>query len=377
MPAVHGRASGVADLRFGFIGAGFVAGVHAEAFAEVRGASIAVVYSRSADRARAFAAAHGIPRATDDWRSVVADRDVDAVLVMLPNHLHAEVVQAAAACGKHVLVEKPLCLTLDEADAMIGACRRAGVVLGYGEQLCFAPKYERLRALAGEGAFGRVYHLRQAEKHSGPHADWFWDVLSSGGGALMDMGCHAFGWFRWVLGPSFRPSEVLCRCDTQLHGERTRGDDHSIAVVTFRDASGHIATAQAEDSWAKPGGMDDRAELYGTGGVGYADLFRGGSSLVFSEQGYGYAMEKAGDTRGWSFVLAEEIHQQGYPQQMQAFVDCVRQGRPPAQSGEDGRAVLEMILAAYASAGRGAAVALPFQPQPGVRLPVELWRPVS
>lgn len=367
----------MANLRFGFLGAGFVAGVHAEAFSAVRGAEITAVFSRSAERGRAFAAAHGIARSTDDWRSVVTGRDVDVVLVMLPNYLHAEVVQAAAAEGKHVIVEKPLCLTLEEADAMIAACARAGVMLGYAEQLCFAPKYERLRALVGEGAFGRLYHLRQAEKHSGPHADWFWDVTRSGGGALMDMGCHAFGWFRWMLGPSFHPAEVLCRCDTHMHADRTQGEDHAIAVVTFRDAAGRTVTAQAEDSWAKLGGMDDRAEVYGTGGVAYADLFQSASSLVYSDAGYGYAMEKAGGTKGWTFALAEEVHQQGYPHEMQHFVDCLHGGRTPLQTGEDGRAVLEMLLAAYASAGRGAAVTLPFRPDPAPRLPVELWRPIG
>jgi myo-inositol 2-dehydrogenase/D-chiro-inositol 1-dehydrogenase len=296
------------------------------------------------------------------------------VVVMLPNFRHAEVTVAAAAEGKHVVVEKPLCLTLEEADRMIAACERAGVLLGYAEELCFAPKYERLRELAAQGAFGRVYHLRQAEKHSGPHAEWFWDVRRSGGGVLMDMGCHAFGWFRWVLGPDFRPVEVLCRCDRHVHTGRTQGEDHALAVVTFEDAAGRRVTAQAEESWAKPGGMDDRAEIYGSEGVGYADLFQGSSALVYSERGYDYALEKAGSTRGWSFALAEEVHQQGYPHEMQHFTDCAREGRPPRSSGRDGRAVLEMLWAAYASAGRGAAVRLPFAPDPAVRLPVELWR---
>jgi myo-inositol 2-dehydrogenase/D-chiro-inositol 1-dehydrogenase len=366
-----------AKVRVGLLGAGFVAGVHVEAFREVRGAEITAVYSRTAARAEAFARAHGIPRWTDDWRSVVAGRDVDAVLVLLPNYLHAEVTLAAAAEGKHVIVEKPLCLTLSEAEAMIAACRRAGVLLGYAEQLCFAPKYERLRQLAQEGAFGRVYHLRQSEKHSGPHAEWFWDVRRSGGGALMDMGCHAFGWFRWFLGPTFRPVEVLCRLDTHVHAGRTLGEDHAVTIVTFEDDQGRRVTAQAEESWAKPGGMDDRAEVYGSGGVGYADLFQGGSALVYSESGYGYALEKAGTTRGWTFALPEEVHQQGYPHEMQHFVDCIREGRTPVQTGEDGRAVLEMLLAAYASAGRGAAVRLPFRPDPEPRRPIDLWRPVG
>lgn len=361
-------------VRLGLVGAGFVAGVHAEALREVAGARVTRVAGRDPGRVEAFARAHGIPAWETDWRALVTAADVDAVLVLVPNDLHAEVTLAAAAAGKHVLVEKPLCPTLEQADAMIAACARAGVLLAYGEQLCFTPKYERLRQLAREGAFGRVYHLRQAEKHSGPHSPWFWDVRRSGGGALMDMGCHAFGWFRWVLGPDYRPVEVLCRCDTHMHADRTQGEDHALALVTFANAAGEVVTAQAEESWAKPGGMDDRAEVYGTGGVGYADLFQGSSDLVYSADGYGYALEKAGGSRGWSFALAEEVHQQGYPHEMADFVAAIAQGRPPRQTGEDGRAVLAMLLGAYASAGRNAAVALPLAPVPRDALPVSLWR---
>lgn len=366
----------MAALRIGFLGAGFIAEIHAAALARVKGAEVSVVFSRTAARAQAFARRNGVPRWTDDWGSVVAGDDVDIVLVMVPNFRHAEVTEAAAAAGKHVIVEKPLCLTLEEADRMIAACDRAGVMLGYAEELCFAPKYERLRALAGQGAFGRIYHLRQAEKHSGPHADWFWDVRRSGGGALMDMGCHAFGWFRWVLGTGFHPVEVLCRCDRHVHTDRTEGEDHALAVVTFADRAGQLVTAQAEESWAKLGGMDDRAEIYGTGGVAYADLFQGSSALVYSERGYDYALEKAGGTQGWTFALAEEIHQQGYPHEMQHFVDCVHAGRPPVSTGRDGRAVLELLIAAYASAGRGAAVRMPMEPAAlsGMKLPVQWWR---
>ena len=96
--------------------------------------------------------------------------------ICLPNDLHARVTIAAAKAGKHVIIEKPLCLTLEEADEMIATCKAHNRKLMYAEELCFAPKYERVRQLVREGAIGSIYFLRQCEKHSGPHSDWFYDV---------------------------------------------------------------------------------------------------------------------------------------------------------------------------------------------------------
>ena len=119
----------------------------------------------------------------------------------------------------------------------------------------------------------------------------------------------------------------------------------------------------AEDSWAKPGGMDDRIEVYGTTGVSFADLFRGNAAQTYSEKGYGYAAEKAGSTQGWTYTIFEEVFNQGYPHELQHFIECVREDKTPLVTGEDGRAVLEIIYAAYASARSGAKVPLPFHPK--------------
>jgi myo-inositol 2-dehydrogenase/D-chiro-inositol 1-dehydrogenase len=218
-----------------------------------------------------------------------------------------------------------------------------------------------------EGAIGKPYLIKQSEKHSGPHSDWFYDVDRSGGGVLMDMGCHALGWFRWMLG---RPAakSVFATMDTVLHKGRTRGEDQSIMIVEFENG----VTGLAEDSWARHGGMDDRVEVYGTEGVSYADLFMGSSALTYSLRGYGYAAEKAGSTQGWTFSMFEEAFNQGYPQELRHFVECVREDREPLVTADDGRAVLEMIYAAYHSARTGAKVPLPFAAK--VKKPVDLWR---
>jgi predicted dehydrogenase len=105
--------------------------------------------------------------------------------------------------------------------------------------------------------------------------------------------------------------------------------------------------------------MDDRAEVYGSEGVAYADLLHGNAIETFSERGYGYAGEKAPTTQGWSFTTFEEEWNYGFPQEMAHFVDCVLNDREPLVSGEDGRAVLETIFAAYQSAGTGRRVEMP------------------
>jgi predicted dehydrogenase len=209
--------------------------------------------------------------------------------------------------------------------------------------------------------------LKQAEKHSGPHSPWFYDVDQAGGGVMMDMGCHALAWFRWFLGGNPKIQSVFASMATVLHAEITKGEDNAITMVEFENG----VTALAEDSWAKHGGMDDRIEVYGTGGVCYADLFRGNAAITYSEKGYDYAMEKAGSSQGWSFTVFEEAFNQGYPHELMHFIDCIRNDKEPLVGGEDGKVVLEMIYAAYESARIGKKVELPFRPK--VTKPIDLW----
>jgi myo-inositol 2-dehydrogenase / D-chiro-inositol 1-dehydrogenase len=358
----------VPPTKVAVLGAGFIADIHLESFARfVPDAQITAVFSRTAEHAQRVATHWGIPQWFTDVDELIAKADCEVVDICLPNFLHHRTAVAAARAGKHVIIEKPLCMTLEEADDMIAVCREHGRKLMYAEELCFAPKYERVRHLAKEGAVGDIYMLKQLEKHSGPHTDWFWNVDQSGGGVLMDMGCHAFGWFRWMLGGNPVVKSVWATMDTVRHKARTRGEDNTVCIVEFENG----VIGLAEDSWAKPGGMDDRIEVYGSKGVSFADLFRGNSASTYSEEGYSYAAEKAGSTQGWTFTVFEEVFNQGYPRELQHFIQCVREDKPPLVAGEDGRAVLEIIYAAYASARSGAKVPLPFHPK--VKKPIDLW----
>ncbi len=365
----------IADtVRVGLIGSGFVTAIHAESLRRLPGVALVAVASPTPGNAGRFAGTYGIPHHATDWRAVVERSDVDLVVLGLPNDRHCEVVLAAAAAGKHVVVEKPLALNLDEADRMIAACEAAGVMLGYAEELCFCPKYVRLKQLADEGAFGRVHLVKQSEKHDGPHAAWFFDTSRSGGGVTMDMGCHAIEFFRWFLGRDGRKAAitgVTAHLATQVHGDRTDGDDEAILILDFEGG----AVGLAEESWTKPGGMDDRAEVFGSEGQGYADLMHGNALRTYSRSGYGYAVEKAGSTAGWTYPVFEELWNYGFPQEFEHFLGCVRTGRTPLVNGHDGRAVLEAVCAAYASAATGGRIALPFAAARAARRPIELWRP--
>jgi myo-inositol 2-dehydrogenase/D-chiro-inositol 1-dehydrogenase len=354
-------------VKVGLLGTGFVADIHAAALRAVPDAEVVAVASPTPGKAKAFADERGIPNAFEDYRELLAVQDVDVVTLGIPNHLHAQATLDAAAAGKHVICEKPLCRTLAEADRMIAACREAGVLLMYAEELCFAPKYVRAKQLVDEGALGEVFLVKQSEEHFGPHMPWFWDVEKSGGGVLLDMGCHSIEYARWVLGKPPVKS-VVANVGVHVHADKTRGEDHSLCIVEYE--GGRIGLA--ENSWAKQGGVDDRCEIYGSGGFTRADLLRGSSLLTYSETGYGYAVEKAAATAGYTFTMFEEIWNYGFPQELAHFVRCVQGRERPVETGEDGREVLKIVCAAYESAGTGRRVEWPYEPRE-VDKPIDLW----
>ncbi len=354
-------------VRVGVIGSGFIGHIHVDGLKRVPEAEVVAVASRTPGKARRFADERGIPYAYEDYRQLLARDDIQAVTVGVPNYLHEEVVIAAAEAGKHIMCEKPFTTTLRAARNMLAAVRNAGVKLVYGEMLCFAPKYVRAKRLVEEGALGKVFLVKQSEEHDGPHSPWFWDVNLSGGGVLLDMGCHSIEFARWILDrPQVR--SVSATLGTFVHRDRTRGEDHAVCIIEFEND----AIAIAENSWAKTGGIDDRCEIYGSKGNTRADLIHGNALITHSKVGYGYAVEKADTTVGWTFTGFEEEWNYGFPQEMQHFINVIKGREEPVERGEDGLEVLKIIHAAYQSAGEGRKITWPYEP-PDVQKPIDLW----
>jgi myo-inositol 2-dehydrogenase / D-chiro-inositol 1-dehydrogenase len=359
----------VSKVKIGIVGSRFQADcIAASVHAMPDEAEVCAVASPTPGNAEAFARRHAIPRHYADYRELLRDPEVELITITAPNRLHARITIDAAQAGKHVVCEKPLCVTLEEADAMIDACAKAGVLLLYAEELFFAPKYVKAKQMADEGAFGRVHLVKQGEKHSGPHSDWFWDVEQSGGGALMDLGCHGIAFCWWFLGKP-KVKSVYSQLSTQVHGGRTQGDDEALTIIEFEGG----AVGVVENSWTKPGGMYDTIEVFGSRGQTYADLLMGNALPTYSEVGFGYAVEKASTTQGWTYPVFEEHWNYGFPQEMRHFARCVRGKETPISDGETGRVVQEVLYAAYASAGLGRKVSLPFRPQ-GIARPIDLWK---
>jgi predicted dehydrogenase len=305
---------------------------------------VQVVYSRDAEKAQKFASEWGIPKHTTSLEDAVRDPDVDAVVVALPNHLHEQAVVAAADAGKAVLCTKPLGRTAEEALRMLQAVERAGVFHGYLEDLCYTPKTLKALAAVAQGAVGKVLWVRSRETHSGPHSEWFWDKEQSGGGAIVDLGCHCIEIARSFIGKDIRPVEVMCWGDTQVHP--IEAEDHAIGLVRYENG----AIGQFEVSWAFRGGMDLRDEVAGSHGTIWLNHWlRTGMEMYTAVGQQGYVAEKAEGNVGWLFPVGDEPAALGYVDMFDDMFNAIDEQRTPRETFYDGYVVNAIIDAAYES----------------------------
>ena len=306
---------------------------------------VRVVYSRSEERGAAFSQRWGIPEQTTDIAAAVNHPETDVVVIGLPNFLHEEAIALAAKAGKAVLCTKPLGRTAEEAKRMLDMVEGAGVFAGYLEDLCYTPKtLKALKAVRG-GAIGDVTWVRSRETHPGPHSAWFWDGRLTGGGAIIDLGCHCIEIIRGFVGKGNRPVEVLCHTDTLVHP--IADEDNAIALIRFESG----AIGQFEVSWTFRGGMDLRDEVAGTHGTIWMNHFlRTGFEMFTAGSSGGYVAEKAETAAGWLFPVGDEVSELGYVDMFSDMFDALDSGRAPMETFYDGYLVNSIMDAAYRSA---------------------------
>ena len=347
--------SGSRNRGFGIIGTGVIAAMHAEAIATLPGARLVAVTDVAAGASAAFATARGCT-AEPDLDTLLARPDVDVVCVCVPSGLHAEVGIRAARAGKHLVVEKPIDVTLTAADRLIEAAHRADVALTVISQHRFDPGLIELKRLLGESALGRLvlseartkwYRAQAYYDSAGWRGTWEMD-----GGSLMNQGVHYVDLLRWCMGPV---TEVTAVCTTQTH--QIEVEDTALAIVRF--SSGAVGTILS--STAAYPGFPQRLEITGTEGTVIIEDGRivrraFGAGARPADGGHG-TDDDDGAARGAAADPAA-IDVASHAAQIADLLAAIEEGREPAVGGAAGRDTLEIVCAVYESARTGRTVTL-------------------
>jgi predicted dehydrogenase len=335
------RGHAVTMLGTGLIGDFYTMTLHGQ-----RGPDrVAVIYSRSKERGQAFSQRWDIPSRTTSLEDAINHPETDVVVVGLPNHLHKEAIALSAGAGKAVLCTKPLARSAEEARRILDTVEQAGVFAGYLEDLVYTPKTLKAVAAVEGGAIGDVTWVRSRETHPGPHSAWFWDGRLTGGGCIIDLGCHCIEIIRSFVGKGNRPVEVMCWMDTFVHP--IEDEDNAIALIRFESG----AIGQFEVSWTFRGGMDLRDEVAGTEGTIWINHFlRTGYEMFTTGGSGGYVAEKAETEAGWLFPVGDEISELGYVNMFGDMFNALDDGREPKETFYDGYVVNAIMDACYRSA---------------------------
>lgn len=334
-------------VRIAMLGGGFVADFYMQGLSDVPGQEVVVAYSRTLKTARRFARKWNVPEASNDLDAVIGRRGVDLYLIALPNFVHKDVALKLAASKRNMVCTKPLARSGEEARAMLEAADAAGVMHGYAETEVFAPAVVKARAIIDTGGVGKVHWVRSREAHAGPHEPWFYDPKLSGGGALMDMGCHCIEAARYFFGKDHPVVDVMAWGETLHHD--TKAEDNALLVMRMKGGG----IAQAELSWTARGGLDLRNEVFGSEGAVFTDVTRDAPIRAFTTTEAGYIVEKADAQRGWVVPVPEEAFTYGYQAEMKHFVECVRDGCTPRETFQDGYIVNRILDAGYKSMKSG------------------------
>jgi predicted dehydrogenase len=323
-------------VRVAIIGTGGISGAHANGFLKypdkLRVAGLCDIKPEAMKKRGEQLG--GVSRQFADWKVMLKELkdEIDAVDICLPHHLHGPAILDAAAAGKHILCEKPMCMSLAEADTIAAAVAKSGVTYMSGHNQLFMPAVQEAKRMIDAGELGRVMWIRSqdcfvagAQKRS----DWGWraDFKTQGGGELIDTGYH----------PSYRLLHLAGAPVTAVRGTMGRfrhgldGEDTASVQVRFENGvMGEIFT-----SWAmnNPSGTH---QVHVVGEKG--QLFGSENTLYFLPNGYSEPAKR-------SFANVDT-----FEAELNHFADCLKEGRRPIHSVEEGRAVLEVILKAAESA---------------------------
>jgi len=358
----------------GIIGTGVQGPVHANWSANMKEAELIAVCDVVESKAKELAAQYQCDWYSD-YHQMLERKDIDAVFVVTPPSTHASIAIDAMKAGKHVAVEKPLCMSLEEADEMIKTSKKFGVYDCYLENLCYAPSYSMAKKIIDDGGIGDLYFVRCGES-DGKGIDNYRqemetirkqqgkDAVKRSYGILYGGGCHPIMFCRYLYD---RAPVTKVYAETRNYAKFRPDED--VAIVTITYSTGQLAWV--DSSVYALGTFDDRAEMYGTKGTILTDLY--GSHMnrgvkVYSQDGfdptigssrYPFGSGYFGSPRNWSHPTPDEEYSLGYYHEQKSFLKSILTDKRPDVNFDDGRATIEVILAAYKSRDTGNAVSLP------------------
>ena len=347
-------------LGFAVVGTGMIAGYHCDAVARTEGARMVGVVSRSPEKGRAFAERHSVPLVTATVGEMVRRPDVDVVIVTTPSGAHLDPALVAIEAGRHVVVEKPLETTPERADRVIEAADRAGVKVATIFQGRFGDGVRAVKDALDTGRFGRLvlcsayvkWH-RTREYYTTP---WKGTWNLDGGGALMNQAIHGVDLLQWFAG---LPTEVSAFSTRRIH-TGIEADDTTVAALRFPDG----ALGSIEASTAVWPGWSRRIEICGEmGSVSLEDdrivrwefANEAPEDEAIRSGGSGSALGSgAGDPGAISTI--------GHQRQIEDMVRAIRDDRPPAVDGREGRKAVALVHAIYRSSQEGRPVEVSTRP---------------
>jgi len=338
--------------KIGIIGTGAIAGIHAAAIKAIQNAKLVAVCSSSSERAQEAEARFGV-KGYFDIQAFLAHPELDVVCICTASGRHLEPALAAINAGKHLMIEKPIEVTLARADRLISACQKAGVKLSVIFQNRFSSDYQKLKSAIEGGLFGRVLlgnayinWFRNEEYYQ--KSDWKGTIAVDGGGAFINQGIHTIDLLLDLMG---EVSEVFGKVQTAYH--QIEGEDLGVALVTFKSgAIGNITSATA----LYPG-LPERIEIFGSEG---SAILEGGKITHWKIKGQETKLEEsqifsasgAADPMAISGIL----HQN----QWQEFISSLETGANYAVDGATSRKSLELIRGIYTSSKKNEPVKFPF-----------------
>ncbi|MEN6565852.1 MAG: Gfo/Idh/MocA family oxidoreductase [Veillonellales bacterium] len=339
-------------IRFGIIGCGSIAATHVQAIRAIPQAELIGAASRSEEKAKQFAEKWGFDY-SPDVQALLSRKDIDAVTICTPSGLHGDIAIAAARAGKHVVMEKPLEITLEKADEVIRTCRECGVELGVIFQRRYAPGIMQAKQLLTDGIIGKLcfggcyvkWYRSQEYYDSGA---WRGTWKMDGGGVLMNQAIHYVDMLQYLAGPV---KNLSARCGTYAHSGIEVEDQ---AVAHFQFTNGALGVLEATVN-AYPG-LAARIDIYGTQG----SLVIENDELRFVKCRDGRAItgpQQVAEEPVGGPVVPFDLHRQQLTEIVAAFL----QSRAPQVDGREGRKSLELVLAMYDSAFHKRPVELPLQ----------------